>query len=55
MLAGSWYKFDVILYRAIFTIFTISNGIAKTPRDNYPLGIISIYKKLCIAGLFVLS
>ena len=31
----SWCKFGVTLYRAIFTIFTISNGTLKTPRDNY--------------------
>ena len=37
-----------------YTIFTISNGVAKTPRDNYSLtAIVSIYKKLCDAGLFV--
>ena len=29
-----WCKFGATLYRAILTIFTISNGIAKTPRDN---------------------
>ena len=39
----------------ISTIFTISNSVLKTRRDNYPFGIISIYKKLCYAGLFVVS
>ena len=33
----SWCKFGATLYQTIFTIFTISNGIAKTPRDNYSL------------------
>ena len=27
----------------------------SSPRDNYPFGIISIYKKLCNAELFVVS
>ena len=30
----SWCKFGATLYRSILTIFTISNGIAKTPRDK---------------------
>ena len=30
-----WCKFGATLYRAILTIFTISNGIAKTRRDNW--------------------
>lgn len=36
----------------ISTIFTISNGILKTPRDNY---LFLIYKKLCGAELFAFS
>ena len=30
-----WCKFGATLYATILTIFTISNGIAKTPRDNF--------------------
>ena len=30
----SWCKFGATLYRAILTIFTISNGTLKTRRDN---------------------
>ena len=30
-----WCDLGATLYRAILTIFTISNGIAKTPRDNF--------------------
>ena len=30
-----WCKFGTTLYATILTIFTISNGIAKTPRDNF--------------------
>ena len=29
-----WCDFGATLYRAILTIFTISNGTLKTPRDN---------------------
>ena len=39
-------------YSQYYTIFTIPNGIAKTPRDNYPFGIISIYEKLCYGRAF---
>ena len=41
-----WCKFGATLYATILTIltiFTISNGVLKTPRDNYSLtAIISI-------------
>jgi len=52
MLVGSWCKFGATLYRTILTIFTISNSVLKTQRDNYPFGIISIYKKLCFGRAF---
>ena len=29
-------------------------GNFKAPRDNYPFGIVSIYKKLCISRAFLL-
>ena len=58
MLVWFWCKFGATLYQTIltiftishditryYTIFTISNGVAKTPRDNYPFGIISIQKQ----------
>jgi hypothetical protein len=52
-----WCDFGATLYRArltIFTIFTLSNGTLKTPRDNYSLlAIISIHKKLCITQSFL--
>ena len=35
MLVWFWCKFGATLYRAILTI---SNGILKTPRDNFDLG-----------------
>ena len=35
MLVWSWCKCGATLYRAILTIFTISNGTLKTPRDNF--------------------
>ena len=42
-------------YRTIFTIFDVIYAMSITARDNYSLTaiIISTYKKLCIAGLFV--
>ena len=53
MLVRFWCKFGATLYRAILTIFTISNGTLKTPRDNLRLtAIISIYKKLCFGRAF---
>ena len=45
-----WCKFGATLYRAILTIFTISNGILKTQRDNL---LFLIYKNSASAGLFV--
>ena len=45
-----WCKFGATLYATILTIFTISNGIAKTLRDNYPKGIISIQKQHSFMG-----
>ena len=30
----SWCKFGATLYVSVLTIFTISNGTLKTPRDN---------------------
>ena len=34
MLVQSWCKFGATLYATILTIFTISNGVLKPPRDN---------------------
>ena len=62
MLVGSWCKFGATLYDTILTIFTISheitryltiftisNGTAKTPRDKL---LFLIYKKLCFGRAF---
>ena len=50
MLVRFWCKFGATLYAKILAMFTISNGVAKTPKDNL---LFLIYKKLCYAGLFV--
>jgi len=47
-----WCKFGATLYRAILTIFTISNGVLKTQRDKF---LFLIYKKSsAMRGFFVL-
>ena len=51
MLVWFWRKFGATLYATILTIFTISNSVVKTPRDNL---LFLIYKELCYAGLFVI-
>ena len=49
-----WCKFGATFYRAILTIFTISNSVLKTPRDNFDRRSKSA-KMLRICGAFLLS
>lgn len=35
MLVWSWCKLGATLYMAISTVFTIRDGVLKTPRDKY--------------------
>ena len=44
-----WCKFGATLYAMILTIFTISNGTLKTPRDKL---LFLIHKKLCYGRAF---
>ena len=35
MMVRFWCKFGATFYATILTMFTISNGVVKTPRDNF--------------------
>ena len=52
MLVWSWCKFGATLYQTILTIFTISNGIAKTQRDNFDLWSKLAKNALLMQGIF---
>ena len=41
-----WCKFGATLYQTILTMFAISNGVLKTPRDNFYLWL-ELQKSLC--------